>query len=174
MSRARTPGKRASGWSKRTRSRATDPANVSQQLNHRQLNSLEDCRLAWETDMNPVAVCAAISKSDLPEWLVDACLVLLVDGGEGGKFQRPLWKRFMRDATDAQRALMSALARTDPTITPPPTWEVAYKLADSVVSKLGGSAVSPGMMKKSYNRVAKNLNQRGRYFGATWCSENGC
>lgn len=83
--RMRRDGKLSGRPWRRRRRGDTDPATVLRELQRRQLNDLEDCRIACERAVDPLAVCAAVAKSDMPEWLTDAVLVLLTDGARGAK-----------------------------------------------------------------------------------------
>src|SRR5438552_3486986 len=100
-------------WRRRTQNSSTDPGSVFRELQRRQLNNLEDCRLAWERGADPRAVCVAVTKAELPRWLADALLVLL--GAEDvGKSVKRHWRRVHQDSIDAVRAQAVALLRSHP------------------------------------------------------------
>ncbi|HEV8676836.1 MAG TPA: hypothetical protein VGX21_22600, partial [Methylomirabilota bacterium] len=70
------------------------PADVVKELHRRRLADLGDCRIAWEQGADPLALCVAITKTEMPEWLADA-LLLLHDGAGLPLLQR-LWVRQRR------------------------------------------------------------------------------
>lgn len=162
-------------WRRRSSKPATDPATVVRELQRRRLGSLEDCRIAWEQGADPLAVCVAVMKSDLPRWLVDALLILLygaplVPRSRGRTMLQKLWAQRERDAVDAKRAWEVARARSHPEAWQ--TWEVSYRFAKYVIERQAAelgmdlSGVSEEAMKKSYRLVAARLREDGRYYWA--------
>jgi len=95
-----------------------EAAALLQELQRRQLNTMEDCRIAWEEAADPLAVCVAISKCDaIPESLQDAALGLLTAERYGDRlrdFSRQVWARHTRHRTDAARAASAAQWRAWP------------------------------------------------------------
>lgn len=89
--------------------RSVDPVEVFQELQRRQLADLEDCRTAWERGGDPLGLCVAVTKVDLPDWLADALLVILTDQSEGPtrgwmtQLLRQHWRATHKDAVDAVR-----------------------------------------------------------------------
>lgn len=157
-------------WRKRKSNAETDPAAVFQELRRRQLADLDDCRLAWEREADPLAVCVAITKCDLPEWLTDALLVLLTDE----QLERPVlklrrrWAKRGRDAADAARAEVFAALRGGYAGIPLARLEVARVAANRIVrerytdvEELGEDAI-----KAIYSRVCRRLRDPGRYYHA--------
>ena len=151
--------------------------SVHQELQRRYFGTLEDCRVAWQHRRDPLAVCVAVTKSqaDLPEWLVDAVLLLLYHGGSrlfspdgshktppGGTVLAQLWKSRELDARDAHRASGVVEARTDPER--PQTWKMSCQTAADREVQHGAPRLSPDAMKKSYGRVRKGLRNPGRYY----------
>lgn len=157
-------------------SSSLDPAAIFKELQRRCLTDLEDCRLAWARAGDLLAVCVAITKCDLPEWLADALLVILTDEAEGGPRimrLRQRWARRRRDALDAVRVETIAVAR-DPhlvapgtDILPRQTWESAHVLAELYTRQRyrDVEAVSDEAMKATYRRVRQRLGENpGRYY----------
>lgn len=161
-------------WRRRDSNPSADPATVFRELQRRKLSDLEDCRLAWEQVGDPLAVCAAVTKCDLPEWLADALLVILTDEAEPGRKVirlRRRWVQQRRDAIDALRTQKVALARTQNpnTAAPALTWEAAYILAEkhNPVEYADVEEVGPEAIKKSYRLVRRRLEKDpGRYYFA--------
>ncbi len=128
-----------------------------EELNKRVLADVDTCKRVWQSSGDPLAICEAIRQSQLPEWLADAVLVLLADGAKDAKLLRTGWRRRTRDAVDAERAGQVASMRSHPTH--PQTWDLALKLADeSSRSRYDDMpAVSSAALRKSYQRVVKEL-----------------
>ncbi|MBM3466087.1 MAG: hypothetical protein FJX76_28695 [Armatimonadetes bacterium] len=85
------------------------PAAVYREMHHRRLDDLTACRTAWEQASDPLALCVAVDNADLPEWLVDALLPLLMD--DSGGLLKSLWRQRRRDMIDAWRAVQVTRAR---------------------------------------------------------------
>lgn len=158
------------------RRRATEaPAEaVLHELQRRELRTLEDCRLAWREGADPLALCVAVTKADLPDWLADALLVLLMaDGGvpsleelRVGQF----WAHREAEANDAARATAVAAARLDDAGTGRPArkLDAALQLGEQIARERAGTpAVSPDAARKSYDRVRDGLaSNQGIYWQA--------
>jgi hypothetical protein len=174
MRRARTHPTTNRPWRRRNSNASADPAAVFRELQRRKLSDLEDCRLAWEHGGDPLAVCAAVTKCDLPEWLADALLVILTDEAERGPEVirlRRRWAKQQRDSLDALRAQTAALARTlnPESAAPARTWESAHILAEALVRRdyKAVEKVGPEAIKKSYRLVCRRLAEDpGRYYFA--------
>jgi hypothetical protein len=94
-----------------------EAAALLQELQRRQLNTIDDCRIAWEEAADPLAVCVALSKCAIPEWVQDAALGLLTGERYSDKlrgFSRQVWARHTRCRTDAARAALVAQWRAWP------------------------------------------------------------
>jgi hypothetical protein len=160
--------RRNRSWQRRGHDLKTDPAVILRELQRRQLNDLEDCRLAWQEDGNPLAVCVALTKCDLPEWLTDALLELLTleahDPKRGARL-RDRWARQHRDDVDAARAQAVALARTG---MQPITWDEARVVAERFLREqyTDVEAVDGEALKRSYRLVCERLTDGARYYYA--------
>jgi hypothetical protein len=141
-----------------------------QELQRRRLATLEDCRLAWEHQHDPLAVAVAVTKAELPEWLADALLIVLYAGGTkvtpvGRTELERWWDARGRDEVDSSRAWEVVRTLLHPEV--PHTWESAYQIATYFMSRdRGDSNVGPAAMKKSYRLVRDRLKDRGRYYWA--------
>jgi hypothetical protein len=144
---------------------ASSPAAILSDLQARELVDLERCRSVWESGGDPLAVVAAVTKADLPEWLTDALLLLLVNGVGDGRPSRAMWRRREQRAVDAARAIEVCLARAHPDL--PQTWEFSYLIAEMFLRKDKGTPrVGPSAMKRSFQRVSKGLSDPARYHRA--------
>lgn len=157
--------KRSTAWRRRNGS-ATPPEWVLSELARRRLDDLKACRRAWDHAGDPFALGVAVTKADLPEWLSDALLFLIM--GEG--IYRDLWTAKRRHVNDAVRAAKVARARVRPDV----KWEEAYsavveefaEMPDADRGELGGH-VGARTMKASYFRVARRLSENpGLYYRA--------
>ena len=172
MHRTNRPWKRH-----RRRNNSPDPATVREELRRRKLRDIDDCRIAWEQGSDPLAVCVALTKAGLPEWLEAAALVLLTSSEIEGleDFPRRMWRQRTRDATDAMRAehFADTLAKLRPSDGTPPyathaeTLAVARKLFDKTSDEYSDlENVGDAALKRSYHAVLRGLSNDGRYFSA--------
>lgn len=145
------------------------------ELSRRRLDTLDDCRVAWERAASPAALCAAVVKAEtdggLPPWLADALLLLLVMGGDlvpSPRNKEPLlcrlWRWWNHDRLDAARAAQVACTRgTPPTMHWPTAYAAAAKsyaddaLREGLIAEAGG-AVGGDKMRESYKRVRRLLS----------------
>ena len=156
------------GWS-----RSDSEKNLFDELNKRQMVDLETCRRVWEEDRDPLAVCSAVSLCrDIPEWLVDAVLVMLTDGV--AKYQpaiiKDLWEQRTRDANDRVRAQASVAARVqfpELGLTAEKSRLVGELLTHEKYNDPEFATVGASSMKKAYRTVAKGLTARSRYYLGT-------
>jgi hypothetical protein len=156
------------GWRKRHAAADSGPAELLEAIRSRKLSDLDRCRIAWQEADDPMALAVAVTQADLPEWLADALLRLLVlDDDDAGKSRHPLsreWRDRARDMTDCHRATAAASARQlalDEGI----TWDLAYRLGEQLVRERFDDVgpVTPDAVKKSYQAVEKGISNRGRY-----------
>jgi hypothetical protein len=151
------------------RQRSSTETYVLDQLRSRRLSTLAECQLAWERAGDPLAVCTAITKTDLPEWLADALLALLFVGVlPKVSLLQKVWARRDQDSRDARRAWEVVKARAHPDHPGPDaafTWEEAYQLGEYLSRTPDSSRITPAAAKKSYNLVSKRLEANpGRYY----------
>jgi hypothetical protein len=161
------------GWRRTSKPATAD--RVRDNLDRRLLQSLEDCRLAWERSADPLAVCVAVMKvPEIPEWLADAVLALLFEGGTVTAappyttLLAKAWAHRIKDEVDARRALGVAVALTHPG--PPDTWIEALRRGEQIARTAGlaEGVIEPrsaATAQKSYNLVRAGLEANpGRYF----------
>ncbi len=155
--------RKSSAWRRRS-SRSSTVDAVREQLLRRRLKTVGDCRLAWERGGDPLAVCAAVMKTPMPDWLADALLALIFSGGVLGRtLLQSLWAKRDRDARDAARAWEVAQARTHPDLDA--TWDQAYKLGEYLTRTAESGRTTPAAARKSYRLVNKRLELNpGRYY----------
>jgi hypothetical protein len=159
-----------------SRSRSATPLQYSARSKNDSSTGGDECRIAWERDADPLAVCVAIAKCDaIPKWLQNGALALLT-GDEYNRgtlrgFSRRLWARRNRDAIDAARAAEVARWRAHPEL--PQTWKRSYLAAKIALSKdnpgkqyADAVPVDIKAMERSYQLVRRRLDDRGRYYAA--------
>jgi hypothetical protein len=151
------------------RQRSSTETHVLDQLRGRKLKTLADCRLAWEHAGDPLAVCVAITKTEMPEWLADALLALLFVGAQPKRsFLQRLWARKDQNARDAKRAWEVVKARAHPEHQGPGaafTWEEAYQLGEYLSRTPESPRTTPASAKKSYALVSRRLEENpGLYY----------
>jgi hypothetical protein len=73
-----------------------DPRPDLEDLRRRVFSDLQDCAMAWMYANDPLALCVAVTKADLPAWLVNALLAVL--SAKGGFSLEELWRRRESDA----------------------------------------------------------------------------
>ncbi len=140
------------------------PAQVFAELAKRQLTDMDSCREIWTNSADPLALCAAVTLAEVPEWLRDALLVLLADGAADAGLQRLLWKVRKRDERDAARAAEVAGLRCHPQVLVP--WDLALRMADLFVRDHHSDepSVSPEAIKQSWQRVSRGIADPARYY----------
>lgn len=152
--------------------------SVLEELLRRRLETIDQCRLAWEEADNPVAVAVAITKVEgVPEWLADAIILLLCDSDRDSRRLVSAHRQHLNDAVDAARALEIAAARTDPN--GPLTWRDAGNAANKLVARSAGEergfsdipTVSADAIRKSFERVRNGLADPGRYWAPVGLDE---
>ena len=141
------------------------------ELERRVLGDLEDCRLAWEQEHDPLALIVAVGMADgleipLPPWLAYAVLGVMAAAfnvaGVGDRLRLPeLWTKRSNQAVDAQRAEGVLLARTDPTA-PLKTLEDAYQYGATIAAEHAGAPYAASA-KESYLHVVAGLANDHRY-----------
>jgi hypothetical protein len=153
-------------WRRGARKPSISPEQVYAKLQARRLHDLERCRLVWHEEHDPLAVCVALTRLDLPDWLIDAALYLLALDPATAKNLRAGWKRRRRSDVDAVRARAVAAMRVQEL--QPLTWAQAFELGElwAGTSYTGVPRVSASAAKKSYRRVSLGLHHDGRYFSA--------
>jgi hypothetical protein len=152
--------------------RSNGYAELLRALEGRQLDDLERCRIAWEGQLDPVAVCAAVVHSDLPPWLTDALLVLLSEQSELGLSAKSAeqWEARKADMLDRARAEAYASALTLipelKTRTTDTKAVTAGRVAVNRVKEVHAheSAVGDEAIKASHRRVRNGLKNPGRYY----------
>jgi hypothetical protein len=153
------------GW---RRGDSVDPAQIMDALNGRVLNDTETCRAVWEHSQNPLAVCEALRRSDLPEWLRSAAVFLIVDGSEGGRrFAKKAWRGHHLDSLDKIRAGHVAKLRAYPGAAV--TMEQACLEADMLTRaryKEAMPSVTTRGIQAAFTRVCTRLRDPWRYFSA--------
>jgi hypothetical protein len=155
----------------RQNTKHTNPAVVFEDLKRRELDQIEQCRIAWQQAQDPLALIVGVIQSDLPEWLVDGLLVVLGSKAVlGSKTPRlktteldDLWKQRGRDARDVARAFVVANMRALPNS---PKWEDVLTYANMIVNRQYDDAghVSNAAINKSYQKVRRSLGNKGLYF----------
>lgn len=162
MSRSRRPNR---AWRRRSSNPGTDPETVLRELQRREFRTLEDCRLVWEEAGDPIALCVAVSKVDLPEWLADALLAVVTEDATGKPpflRLRDRWKKHALAAVDAARASASLTARGHLA----QTWEQSWSTAESAIQAVIKHAPKVGQdaIKASHRRVRSGLDSSGMYY----------
>lgn len=153
-------------WQRQSPNPETDPTRILQENRTRELRDLDTCRRVWEQEQDPLALCEAVRRSDLPEWLSHALLVMLTDGEVGyPELRRRMWRARRRHAEDWARVSAMASARAP---SEGMTWDLSARVGDVRAREVYGdvAAVSPEGMKRAYQRVCRGLAHPGRYYRA--------
>lgn len=169
--------RRRRGWQrKHSQPTITDPAAVFRELQKREMRDLETCRLAWERGENPLALCEAVRQSNLPQWLANGLLLMLIDGvapySVRYRLRARLWKEHRQDVIDATRAAETAAVRAHPewerVPDQRPTWEESFAVGNEFAAEKYSDLpkVSGPAMKRSYQRVCRGLSDPARYYRA--------
>jgi hypothetical protein len=149
------------------------PRAVAQEIDRRVLADLEDCRVAWKHN-NPVALCVALMKVDIPEWLADALLTWLIATGGNATMAQAFptteyWRDARREQLDATRAL-TALAVRGIEDQPKRTEIEAFTMVAEYLADRLGDDVAPVVdadtIRKSLERVEAGLTCEGAYWKA--------
>jgi hypothetical protein len=153
-------------WRRKDTNPDSDPEKILLELQRRELTDLERCRQVWEREFDPLALCVAVTKSNLPEWLTNALLVQLTDGqGSYPSYRERLWRDRRQHAIDGRRAAFVAGVRAHPDH--PTTWDDAYEIGEELARlSTDMSTVTPAGAKKSFQRVCRGLQRPGRYYRA--------
>jgi hypothetical protein len=160
------------------------------ELGRRVFADLEDCRLAWQENVDPLALVVGVKKAEeqgtLPAWLVDALLVILFSysGGTQVLDLQEMWADKRSETIKAEQASNVLAARTDPTH--PRTWdtpnapgaepgayEAGARSARAELNFLGTSAPSESaaVAKKNYHEVRAALDTNAGAFWTTWMAD---
>ena len=138
-------------------------------LKERVLSDMDTCRRVWEEEGDPMALCEAVRRADLPIWLADSLLVLLTNG-QGGYPDTELleraWDQRNKNDLDRSLALSIAMFRTHPKANL--TWEQSRLHGESFARERSQTrAVGDSSAKKTFYKVKKSLTtHRSRYFYA--------
>lgn len=144
----RRDGKSQTPWKRKNADPLFDPKRVFDELARRQMRDLETCRLVWEQEGDPLALCEAVRQSDIPDWLASSLLVMLTEGVDiRTNVRLKAWRARTRHARDAVRAHAVAGARSHPEL--PQTWELSYVLGEHFTRERFDDlpSVSPAAMK---------------------------
>jgi hypothetical protein len=167
--------RRPTPWRRKVHPPKPELLSIARELMRREFADLEDCRVAWAKASDPVALCVALTKVDLPQWLADALLVWLFAGGGSDAVEqmfpfREYWAARRAEAEDAQRAALVIAARGTDAQRPAQTWGEASGVAEQVVRKaLETPAVGADAVRKTVDRVRVGLKNEGAY----WKSDDG-
>jgi len=88
---------------------------VALELSGRELSDLEVCRQVWEDELDPLALCVAVTQSGLATWLEAALLMMLTENMPGvyRPLKRELWQRRNRHSKQATYAYLVAAERAN-------------------------------------------------------------
>jgi hypothetical protein len=164
----RRDGRAGSAWR-----RAGGGEDVFTELRRRTLRTEDDCRRLWTAAGDPMALAAAVAmRRDLPRWLTDGLLVLLLP--EFAANWARAWRARRRDEIHAGRAWELVKARVLLPRQAPEhfagrvTWELAPRLAAHVLRHDDESGPHhPAAIRTSYDRVRRALaRDRWRFYAA--------
>ncbi len=146
------------GWKSRRAKAETSTATVLSEVRKRRLNSVEKCQQVWVHEQDPLAVCVALVLSDLPEWLLDAALAMLVahddDESKNAQRTRQLWRRSKSARRERIRAEIFAQLRELPGRS---TRGDLEREAVEWIAQHYDERTSPAVIRRAFNIVSKTL-----------------
>lgn len=162
----RAPG--VCGWAWKTRG-SKHQVETQAELPRRILADLESCRLAWEHDLNPLALVEALLLSGLPEWLKNALIVNVFahapkPAAAAHVVLKKAWRQCNADRRDVAMARFVVMNRSGREALQ--TWTTAFGEAAKYFAALHDENVGTETVKQAHRRVVKGLREGPhRYFG---------